>query len=795
MGINIKNEAKEKVKDDKEIVKNDEDKEISKEVSKREIENDSKNDIRPTNDIKENNKQKNENEWDKIDWNKDISEKKSANTWDKIDWNKDNSEKKSTSIWDEIEWDKDISQKRNNIELDYVKSEKDSVKESKDYHHKNLLDPKIKDTFITYNNETGKYPNYGKNIRKDFIDWAKKSIKDPEIISMIEDINKSQGISNFIKDRIENSDSSQTQISNRLKEMGLSVSRKTVGNISLKEVFNDNEDAHHQRFDISLAPEIREKISIRINEELEKYTSDIQHDSLYKIAKDFPEISEKTLHKIAKNEIPKELYRNMWPSTSGTVSTATKNEIELRLNDEVQKKNPNSLRSISNDIPGASQSYVRELAKKLYPTDYKELWPAIKKLPDEIKNDILKTIKDESLKEHPRTLRDIHKDFPEVGADTIKRLAKQNISKDLHDKIWAPLAIEIPNELAIRITKTIKNEINKPDPRSLNEIGRQFNVSTEYIRKMAKKNISKEDYENTWKAYESITKTTRINIINDIMNTKLNISEIADKNNISSPSVSNISQRDVFQDNISLHRERFPIDQNLEIGSFTHLNINSLITRTVNKLPNQKYFAEPNIYSDKRRPDGLILEDNKFMHKRMLNPQNGEYLRECLEINYKDLESIESIQFDFTNDIRDENIIHKINKYQSENTLLFIVGTRWYFYDEIKHLPQDNKIKYPENVRVISHNLSADLIGLKGEDKALYDKIIELNYDRDLDSLKALYNYDLSSINTHNTQELKEDLIQKGLIKENFNEYFSFDEFNEKDPKEKQLDLDHFLNC
>jgi SOS response regulatory protein OraA/RecX len=70
-----------------------------------------------------------------------------------------------------------------------------------------------------------------------------------------------------------------------------------------------------------------------------------------------------------------------------------------------------------------------------------------------------------------------------------------------------------------------------------------------------------------------------------------------------------------------------------------------------------------------------------------------------------------------------------------------------------------------------------------------------LHIYRYLDSLKALYNYDLSSINTHNTQELKEDLIQKGLIKENFNEYFSFDEFNEKDPKEKQLDLDQFLNC
>ena len=64
-----------------------------------------------------------------------------------------------------------------------------------------------------------------------------------------------------------------------------------------------------------------------------------------------------------------------------------------------------------------------------------------------------------------------------------------------------------------------------------------------------------------------------------------------------------------------------------------------------------------------------------------------------------------------------------------------------------------------------------------------------------MDSLKALYNFDLSSINTHNTKELKEDLIQKGLIKEDFNEYFNFKILNKKEVNEKQLDLDYFLNC
>jgi hypothetical protein len=60
--------------------------------------------------------------------------------------------------------------------------------------------------------------------------------------------------------------------------------------------------------------------------------------------------------------------------------------------------------------------------------------------------------------------------------------------------------------------------------------------------------------------------------------------------------------------------------------------------------------------------------------------------------------------------------------------------------------------------------------------------------------LKALYANNLRFIESHNTQELKEDLIRNGFIQENFNDYFSFDEFNEKALKEKQIDLDHFLN-
>ncbi|HEA70654.1 hypothetical protein LCGC14_0415110 [marine sediment metagenome] len=768
MGINTKNKVEESVKENKEKVKIDKDKDKSKRVNDRE----SKNDFKPKvkENYKEYNKEKRENKWDKINWKKDISEKKGSSKWNKIDWNKNISE--------------------NVNEINKIKNPNDRVKVNKDYEYRNLSDSKVKDTLISYYNETGKYANYGMSLQKNFIDWIKKSGRNHDMISKISEIQKNKEIPNFIRDKIENSVLSQKSITNLLNKNGLSVSRKTVGNFSLKEVFNNNKEKHLQRFTHAINTETKKNIKKRLGEELAKYKKGDQHDSLYKISKEFPEISKISINKIAKKEISQQLYEKMWPSTSGVVTNGTRQAIKTRLKEEAVKENPDSLRSISKDFPKASNTTVMDLARELYPDKHKELWPAIKKIPDEIKNDILKTIKEETLKENPKSLRNIHKEFPQVGADTIKRLAKQCIPKALHDKLWPPLTPEIPKSLTRKIIQTIRDEIYKIEPRSLNKIGQQFNVSATYIWKLAKKEISKKDYDATWNI--SITNEKRLNVIKDIENSKLNISEIAQKNRISSPSVSIISQREVFQNNIEAHRERFPKDVNLDIGNYTHLNLNSLITKAFDNIPNQKYYAEPTIYSDKRRPDGLILEDNKFLSQRLNDHNVGKYLRNKIELDPLSLDHIKATQFDFTNDISNGNLINKIEKYQSKDSLLVIIGTKWHLYDEIKHLPIDNRIKYPQNVRVISNNLGTDLLGLEGKDKDLFERIIDLNLDRDLDSLKVLYNYDLSSLDIHTTEELKSDLIQKKLIKEDFSEYFN--KGDSENRNKKQRELGYFLN-
>ena len=654
-----------------------------------------------------------------------------------------------------------------------------------------LMDSKIQNTFRKYHNEMGKYPNYGRNLKKDFIEWVEKIEKDPEISEKIKEIQNNQEISKFIKDKIQNLNLSQNEISKKLNETGLSINRKTIGNYALNQVFKGNKVEYNKRFDKSLEPKIKGRIINKINVEVEKYIAGAQHDSLYKIAKKFPEVSKTMIDKIAKNEISQDIYAKMWPSTSGTVDLKTKQNVRNVIEREVQEGNPRSLRNISGDFPNVSTPTISDLAKKMYPEKYKEFWPAIEKISEERKVRIINTIQNEAQKENPRTLRGIHKDFPEIGADTIKRLAHQAVSKEIHYKIWSN---EIPENIKGRIREIIRNEVNLPNPRSLNSIRKEFGVGMQSVIRIAKEEVPKEIYKKIWPAPEEISPETKIIIINDIRYSKLNINEIAEICGVSTTSISNISQNEVFKDCIEKHKERFPYYESFEIGNYTHLNINSVITKFLNENINEKYYSEPMIYPDGKRPDGLILENDGFVQKRLLNTINGEYLREKLDLDANNLDQIKATQFDFTNNISNENLINKIGKYQSEDSLLIIVGTRWHLFDEIKQLPKDERIKYPQNVRVISHELAADFLGLKNKEKKLYEKIIDNNNDCNLNSLQDLYHNELSKINRHNTEDLRQYMIQKDLIKENFNEYFQFEALKNKDKNKKQSDLDYFIN-
>jgi len=168
------------------------------------------------------------------------------------------------------------------------------------------------------------------------------------------------------------------------------------------------------------------------------------------------------------------------------------------------------------------------------------------------------------------------------------------------------------------------------------------------------------------------------------------------------------------------------------------------LTGYFNDKGEEKFFAEPRIYPGVSKGcDGLILNDNSYLQNRLKNSYNGEISKlihgMLADSINNQFDHIKAIQFDFTNDITDQNIIDKSIKYERPDLMLYIVGTNWYPYDPIKKLPNDSSILYPENTKVISNELLADFIGLQGEDRNRFEHIINLNYDKNIDSLKTFF--------------------------------------------------------
>ena len=147
------------------------------------------------------------------------------------------------------------------------------------------------------------------------------------------------------------------------------------------------------------------------------------------------------------------------------------------------------------------------------------------------------------------------------------------------------------------------------------------------------------------------------------------------------------------------------------------------------------------------------------------------------------LDHIKAVQFDFTNDITDDNIIKKSIKYQNSNIITYIVGTQWYPYDPVKKIPNDERILYPDNIKVTNQEVFSELVGLEGATKEHFDQIIDFNNDGNITALKRLH--DLNDVRWNNTNQLKEDLKEKNLIKNSINEYFNI----KKRKKEKQMRL------
>jgi hypothetical protein len=113
--------------------------------------------------------------------------------------------------------------------------------------------------------------------------------------------------------------------------------------------------------------------------------------------------------------------------------------------------------------------------------------------------------------------------------------------------------------------------------------------------------------------------------------------------------------------------------------------------------------------------------------------------------------------------------------------MLYIVGTQWYPHDSVKSLPNEENILYPDNIRVINHEVFSEFIGLKGKAKDNFDQIIELNKDSNIETLKQIHK--LNDVQWNDTNQLHDTLEKRELIKISNNEYFKIKSKVKKEQK------------
>ncbi len=357
------------------------------------------------------------------------------------------------------------------------------------------------------------------------------------------------------------------------------------------------------------------------------------------------------------------------------------------------------------------------------------------------------------------------------------------------------------------ITKFIIDKINNTNlslrdiAKSIGELG--LNNSLQIVKKIAKEIVfynSETDYNERFYHFDKISDDIKQLIIHDILYTKLPLNKIAELRGVAFGTVQKISIHEIKDFKLDfVHQERFPKDITTVIGLETHKTINKLITKHFKEKFEIPYISEPKIYPNSQMgADGFLPNENQFLQNLLENLNNELNLMNELSGNFDNsLKNIKGILFDFTSNTSDSNIIDKILKYEAPELFIFIVGTQWYKYANIKELPIEhpkfNLIKYLDNVKIISHSLFKDLIKIRGKNKELFQKIINANYLQDLEELKKI-NTSLD-INLNSTEDLRNYYIHKKFIIKKFTEYFSNLEryYKQESKPSRQEIIDKFL--
>ncbi len=470
-------------------------------------------------------------------------------------------------------------------------------------------------------------------------------------------------------------------------------------------------------------------------------------NSLSKISKDL-KVDRQTVTLRAKRYFTSQDFNKKW---SQYLSKEMEKKILIRLKEELKKERPASISALEKELKASSQAIIRLAKKHLTPKVYYDNWR--RTIPVKLENKIIDRLKQEIKKDISDSFKKIAENF-DVVSTTIASIAKKHFSEEICFKKWN---IVIPKRTKSKIIRRLKEEVKKEIPASLSEIAREFSVNKRTIIRIGIKNIPKNNYEMTWPAKEKISEDIKDKIRNDILNTTLTINDIAEKYDVSTSPIRIISIKELQEAIIDYsHVKRFPYDFSPLLGKVLHSIIQNSVTEHFQVNMNIIFFTEILNPITGYRIDGLLLNKDNFFQNQLLKSKRSNQIAKQLGMRADQSEHIKAIIFDFTSDISDTNIIEKCIKYQHPKMLFFIVGTRWFKWNDIKKLPINKKILFPKNIRIISHELFANLIGLKGKIKENFNDAIYYNYNFDLDSLNRMVN--LLENEVYENEAFKKDL-------------------------------------
>lgn len=447
-----------------------------------------------------------------------------------------------------------------------------------------------------------------------------------------------------------------------------------------------------------VSEEERHSIIKRIKNEIQKYNNNQTPNSLSSIAKDFNR-SDSSIRKVVENQFPG-YYSLIW-KVDYNLSTTQKKLLNERLDIEVKKLIPASLSEIGRNLK-ISYDMVRYYAKKQYPNSFNDIWGIPQLTSTEI----------EAIQ--ARFEQEIQK-FKKYEEKTIK-----------YDEFTQKFDIT-------------KNAEFKPDP--IIDIANGFNRSYDTISRIFT-NTDSQKYDEIY-AKPRITDEQLDSIVSDILCTKMPQTTIAEKHNVSTGTISRISI-DKVQPNYDDydHSERFPQDVYQQLGFAAHRIIQHVSTE---HLLGYDIYKFSEISEGNYRIDDLLppVELRKFYYELiMLNEERlSSWSKELIKAQKKGLslwndlglDAYFEIVFEYTSYISQKQCKTKAHKYYKPKRGLLIVGTRWYN----KKYPNpiiNNRIK---NVKIIRHDIFADLIGLSGDLRRDFEHAIELNYDYDLEGMIA----------------------------------------------------------